>query len=236
MLNPETIGSLAYLSLRGEKLRRNLVAGYALSFAGTDAPLRYKRSRRHNSLADIAAVETLKARTEQPPTITNFDPFGGDERQYCAPGFNLPVGVISRTSSDYAEYHSSFDNRDFISFEAMAQTVDAYEAVCEALDSGRHEAAAAQAATPEPTSPRGPRYLNLLPDGEPQLGKRGLYPTLGRTTELEQRMKALFWMLNLADGRHGLDDIAQRSGLPKSELQGVADDFVAAGLMERLGG
>lgn len=232
VLNPETIGAIAYLSLRGEHLLRKLVAGYVITFAGVEAPLRYKKSRRGDSLADVAAIRTLSEGPDPLGHVEDFSPSGSDERQYCSPGFDLPIGVISRSPCIYPEYHSSFDNRDFISFPAMVRTVDAYEAVCKALDEGRYEGVDGLEA------PRvlgeGPRYRAILAHGEPQLGKRGLYPTLGRTTELEERLMALFWVINLADGRHGLADMARRSGHDAALLRDVAEDLTAAGILERL--
>lgn len=233
VLHPETIGALAYLKLRGEALKRRLVAGFVVSNVGVAAPFHYKRSRRGDEAGDRAAVEVLTARDGAPPVVSDFEPLGGDERQYCSPGFDLPVGVISRTPNVYREYHSSLDNRDFISFEAVAETVAVCEAILRKLDDGDVAGGEVSAALPGAgLSNEGPRYRNLLPYGEPQLGKRGLYPTLGRTDGPNQRMRALLWVLNLSDGSHSLPLIAQRSGLPLGEIEAAARSCADAGLLE----
>ena len=151
VLHPETIGSIAYLSLRGKHLAAHCVAGFVMSNTGVAAPFRYKRSRRGNSLADRAAESVLRERWPQAHAVSDYAPVGSDERQYCSPGFDLPVGVLSRTPDHYPEYHTSLDNRDFVSFEALSETVDAYEAICRKIDDSV-------------------RYRNLSPHGEPQLG------------------------------------------------------------------
>lgn len=98
--------------------------------------------------------------------IEDFFPTGSDERQYCSPGFNLPVGSLMRTRyGKYKEYHTSADNRDFISFEAMEHSVKTYLRIISMLE-------------------KNAVYENLLPDCEPQLGKRDLYPTLGSQKRL----------------------------------------------------
>ncbi len=233
VLHPETIGAIAYLKLRGEHLKRRTVAGYVVSNVGVDAAFRYKRSRRGDTPGDRAAISVLRSRPGPAPVIADFEPLGSDERQYCSPGFDLPIGVISRTPNSYREYHTSLDNRDFISFEALSESVDVYEAVCRTLDRGDFEGEAEPAVGPRADGD-GPRYRNLSPFGEPQLGRRGLYPTLGHTEAPAERIKAILWVLNLSDGDHGLQSIAARSGLPLAELSAAADACVEAGLLEPL--
>ena len=230
-LHPETIGALAYLHLRGRRLKERLVAGYVVTNVGVPRPFRYKRSRKGGTAADRAAESLLRDRHRDDAVIGDFEPLGSDERQFGSPGFDLPVGVIARSPNNYPEYHSSLDNRDFISFDAMAETLELCEAVCRALEGTE----TAHPARHPDTAPKGPRYRNLSPYGEPQLGRRGLYPTLGRTDSPDAAIKALMWTLNLSDGDHGLDDIARRSGLPTDALHEAAETCVEAGLMERLG-
>jgi aminopeptidase-like protein len=216
---PETIGSLAYLGLRGEHLRRHLRAGYVVTCVGTGGPATYKRSRQGASLADRAAVHVLGRRRPggEPRVLDFFPDRGSDERQYCSPGFDLPVGSLMRAMyGAYPEYHTSLDDRAFISFEAMAETIDVYAEVLAVLDASV-------------------RYRNLAPHGEPQLGRRGLYPTLG-TREGGVRTSALMWLLNFSDGRHDLLAIAERSGHEVSALHEAALRAVDAGLLERVDG
>ena len=207
---PETIGSIAYLSIRGDHLRSNLVAGYVVTCVGDPGPFTFKRSRRGNSIADRAACYCLKA---WPQTrYVDFFPTGSDERQYCSPGFNLPVGCIMRTMyGEYPEYHSSLDNKSLMSFAGMRQTIDLYAQACRLIDRNRC-------------------YVSLSPYGEPQLGKRGLYPTIGGQAGKES-IQALLWLLNYSDGEHDLLEIAERSGIPFETLADAADRCVAERLL-----
>lgn len=213
LLSVETIGTICYLSQRGHHLRERLVAGYQVTCAGDPGPFTYKRSRRGDSLADRAAQAVLRGR---PHSVVDFDPANGsDERQWCSPGFNLPVGSLMRTMySRYPEYHTSLDNRDFISFDALAETVDVYLEVVEALESNQ-------------------RWQSTNPCCEPQLGPRGLYPTVGSHRELEAQVGALMWVLNLADGAHDLLAMAHRSGYSVASLAGAARKLEEAGLLRR---
>ena len=213
---PETIGSVTYLSLHGDHLRKRLVAGFVVTCVGDAGPFTYKRSRRGDSLADRAAIHVL-TRRKVANTILDFFPDGGsDERQYCSPGFNLPVGSLMRSMyGRYRGYHTSLDNRDFISFEAMAGSVDVYFDIMRVLESNV-------------------TYCGLAPYGEPQLGKRGLYGTLGGQ-EMPNLTSAMLWLLNYADGEHDLLSVAERSGHDVELLNTAAKACVAAGLLTRAG-
>ena len=212
---PETIGAIAYLSLRGEQLRERLVAGYVLTCLGDAGRFTYKRSRQGNSLADRVAAQVF-ARTRQGAEIVDFFPQGCDERQYCSPGFDLPVGCLARTLYwRYPEYHTSLDNKEFISFSSLVETIDACAEICRTLEAEG-------------------RYRCLAPFGEPQLGTRGLYPTFGGANEREARIRSQAWLLNFSDGRHSLLDIAERSGESVTDLSDIAESCVAAGLLERV--
>ncbi|HEV3025075.1 MAG TPA: DUF4910 domain-containing protein, partial [Pirellulales bacterium] len=214
---PETIGSIAYLHRYGEHLRERLVAGYVVSCIGDAAPFTYKRSRRGGTPADRAALAALRRFSGAALRVLDFDPSGSDERQYCSPGFDLPVGVIARSIyGSYPEYHTSLDNRAFISFAAMVESVDALLATLLVLD-------------------RNVVFRRTNPYGEPQLGRRGLYPTLGTRREHDLRLAALRWLLNLADGRHDLLAIAQRSGCDFELLHDAAGACQRAGLIEVMG-
>src|SRR5487761_1382003 len=214
---PETIGSLAYLSRYGGHLAERLVAGYVASCVGDRAALTYKRSRRGNSLADRAALYVLP-RTDAATRVLDFEPTGSDERQYCSPGFNLPVGVIARSIyGSYREYHTSLDDRGFLSFESLIESVDAVSSVLGVIDDNVV-------------------YRRTMPYGEPQLGRRGLYPTLGGPRQQDERLAALRWLLNLADGRHDLLAIAEQSGTDFNLLREAARQCLEAGLIESRAG
>jgi len=210
---PETIGAIAYLALRGGHLREHLVAGYVATCCGLDTHFTYKRSRGGDTLADRAAAQALKA-IGADCRLRDFAPTGSDERQYCSPGFDLPVGSLMRgVYGEYREYHTSLDNKTLIDFGALAGSIDAYEAICRTLD-------------------RNVTFENLVPYCEPQLGRRGLYPTLGAPDQAD-RVQATMWVLNLSDGAHDLLSIAERSGLPIDRLWPAAVAAEKAGVLRR---
>ncbi len=214
---PETIGALAYLHLRGEHLKKHLVAGYVVTCIGDAGDFTYKRSRQSSlttarAVVDRAAEHALN-HSKKPHKILDFSPLGSDERQYCSPGFNLPVGSLMRSQyGTYPEYHTSLDNKSFISFEAMADSVQMYLSVVKVLEQNR-------------------TYKNLLPHGEPQLGQRGLYETMGRNT-IPELSSAIFWLLNYADGEHDLLWIAEKSGYSIELLDKAARACLEAQLIE----
>jgi len=212
---PETIGSLCLLHLRGEHLLKHLAAGYVVTCVGTDTPFTLKRSRRHASLADRAAVSVLRSARQGFIDLDFFPDGGSDERQYCSPGFNLPVASVMRAMyGTYPEYHTSLDNRDLISFSALSETVDLYSDIVAVLEANGS-------------------FQNLSPFGEPQLGRRGLYPTLG-TAEATQETSATMWLLNMSDGEHDLLQVSEQSGHSVALLRTLADRCVASGLLDAL--
>ncbi|MFE0700854.1 DUF4910 domain-containing protein [Streptomyces sp. NPDC058872] len=193
----------------GGRVRHGLV----LACAGDRGRLTYKRSRRGDAEIDRVMSHVLSA-SERPHHITGFTPYGYDERQFCSPGFDLGVGSLSRTPyAGYPEYHTSADNPDFVSPEAMADTLALCREAFAVLDRNR-------------------RYVNLSPYGEPQLGRRGLYESLGGRSDAKQAQMAMLWVLNLSDGEHDLLDVAERSGLPFDAVAAAADALRGAGLIK----
>jgi len=210
---PETIGPIYYLSQQGEHLKKHLKAGYVLNCIGDPGQFTYKRSRQGNSLADRAA-ETVLHQTDIGCRAEDFFPLGSDERQYCSPGFDLPVGSVMRTRYFiYPEYHTSADNKDFVSFEAMEAAVARLFDIVRLIEANGY-------------------YVNQLPHCEPQLGKRGLYPNLGSDTSTRLRVAAMMWTLNLTDGKHDLIDIVRRSGQPYGEILESVKTLVEHGLLK----
>ncbi|MER7361363.1 DUF4910 domain-containing protein [Nonomuraea wenchangensis] len=207
---PGTIGAITWLARNRERL--HLVAGgLTLACAGDPGALTYKRSRRGDALIDRAVTHVLRGR---PHEVLEFSPYGYDERQFCSPGFDLPFGSLTRTPyAGYPEYHTSGDNPDFVTPQAMEDTLDALTRVVEVLEHER-------------------TYLNLSPYGEPQLGRRGLYGSLGGRSDTKQAQMAMLWVLNLSDGEHGLLDIADRSGLPFAAVKEAAQSLLDAGLLK----
>lgn len=227
---PETIGTIAYLSLRGAHLRERLVAGYVVTCVGLDTHFTYKRSRRGDSRADRAAIAALE-RSGKDFRVRDFAPTGSDERQYGSPGFDLPVGSLMHGAyGEYPEYHTSLDNKALISFRALQESIDIYEAVCRALENDDQPAMAAGGEPADRTLDPNETFENLFPFGEPQLGRRGLYPTLG-SVDQSTRVAAMMWVLNLSDGRHDLPAIAKRSGIAIERLREAAAAAEAKGVL-----
>lgn len=210
---PETIGSIYSLSVKGEYWKKHLQAGFVLTCIGDDGNFTYKKSRIGNTLADRAALIHL-TQTEKDFKVIDFFPSGSDERQYCSPGFNLPVGSLMRTMYGvYPEYHTSGDDKDFISFDAMEQSVLKYLGIIEVME-------------------RNEKYINAMPYCEPQLGKRGLYPTLGSQKGTQDFVSAMMWILNLADGTNDLISISETSKIPIMELIPVVDKLILNGILK----
>ncbi|ADJ42385.1 aminopeptidase-like protein [Amycolatopsis mediterranei S699] len=207
---PGTIGSITWLARnasRIEKVRHGLV----LACAGDPGSLTYKKSRRDDAEIDRVMQHVLRSREHR---IADFSPYGYDERQFCSPGFNLGVGSLTRTPyAGYPEYHTSADNPDFVSPAAMEDTLGVLKDAFGVLDRNR-------------------RYVNLSPYGEPQLGKRGLYDSLGGRSDAKQAQMAMLWVLNLSDGEHSLLDIAERAGLPFDIVDVAARALHDAGLVK----
>ena len=208
---PGTIGTITWLARNEERLagvRHGLVVG----LVGDRGPLTYKRSRRGH--ADIDRIsELVLGKLDAGARCIDFSPYGYDERQLCSPGFDLPVGRLTRTpNSEYPEYHSSADGFDLLDRDAFEQSLRSFAAIVSLAD-------------------RNAAYLNLNPKCEPLLGKRGLFRTVGGTDPGEFE-HALLWVLNQSDGRHSLLDIAERSGLRFELLAEAADALLAVELLQ----
>lgn len=189
---PGTIGSLCWLKDNEKGLGR-VRHGLVLGLLGDPGALTYKRSRRGDSPVDAVAEYVLTA-TDPAARVIGFSPYGYDERQLCSPGFNLPVGRVTRSVNDgYLEYHSSADDLSLIRPGHLEESYEACRRIITVLEQNL-------------------RYVNLKPKGEPQLGKRGLYGSVGGRSPAE-RVQALLWVLNQSDGTRPLLDVAKQSGL-----------------------
>jgi aminopeptidase-like protein len=208
---PGTIGSITWLALNEARVDR-IRDGLVLACVGDPGGLTYKRSRRGDAGIDRAMAHVLE-RSGRAHEIVDFSPYGYDERQFCSPGFDLPVGCLSRTPyARYPQYHTSADDLELVRPESLQDTLEACREVIGVLEADR-------------------RYLNLNPKCEPQLGRRGLYGSIGGRSDAEERQMAMLWVLNLSDGRHGLLDIAERSSLPFDLIAETAATLQDAGLL-----
>jgi aminopeptidase-like protein len=209
---PGTIGSLTWLARNEDKVG-SIVHGLVLSCLGDSGGMTYKQSRRGNAAIDRIVAHVL-AHDEVPHRIMPFVPYGYDERQYCSPGFDLPVGCLMRTpNGEYPEYHSSADNLSLLHPENLAHSLAVLQRIVTVIEGDAI-------------------YRSRNPKGEPQLGRRGLYATIGGQREPSYDQMALLWVLNLADGHHSLLDIAERAGAPFARMRAAADALVAAELLK----
>lgn len=208
---PGMIGPITWLA-RNEERTPRIKGGLVLACIGDRGHPTYKRSRRGDAEIDRAVEHVLRqsgARYE----VEDFTPYGYDERQYCSPGFDLPIGCLMRTPHGrFPEYHTSADDLEFVDPDALADSLSRCLQVVEILEDNR-------------------TYLNTSPKGEPRLGKRGLYRGQDADEATRARELALLWVLNLADGKHALLDIAERSGTSFATVRKAADLLLEHGLL-----
>lgn len=211
---PGTIGAISWLA-RNEARARSIRYGLVLTCVGDPGSITYKQSRRGDAEIDRIVEHVLRQSGAQ-YQIDPFVPYGYDERQYCSPGFDLPVGAFMRSpNGTFPEYHTSADNLRFVRPECLE---DSFRRLCQVLDVIEQNDA----------------YLNTQPKCEPQLGKRGLYRPIGGQKEgVGYDQLTLLWVLNLSDGSHSLLDIATRAGVPFATVQAAAVDLIEHGLLKR---
>ena len=202
-IGPETIGAISFLNNNKNSLIKNCIAGYVINCCGDKGKITYKKTRRQNSISDLCAINTI-SHSDQPFNIIEFFPEGSDERQYSSPGYNLPIGSIMRSMyGTYKEYHTSLDNKSFISFKSLAEIIDIYFKTIKSIEFNE-------------------TYLNLFPYGEPMLAKSDLYNSIGDIRQSKEEKTLIMWILNLSDGNNSLADIALRSGSSIIELDKIA--------------
>ena len=214
LVTPGTIGSITWLSLNEARVSR-IRHGLVMACVGDPGKITYKKSRRGNAEIDRAVIQVLNDSGE-PYDIVPFSPYGYDERQFCSPGFNLPVGCFMRTPhGQFPEYHTSADNLELVKPDALADSLFKCLSVFDLLENNQ-------------------AYLNLNPKCEPQLGKRGLYGSIGGAADARLHQLALLWVLNLSDGDHTLLDIAEKSGLQFTLVWNAADALMKRNLLKEI--
>lgn len=208
---PETIGALVYLSRHLEELRERVIAGFVVTCVGDDRAYSFMPSRLGGTLADRVATAVLR---ELAPDYVRYDYLqrGSDERQYCSPGADLPVVSIMRSKyREYPEYHTSLDDLALVTPTGLVGGFDALRRCIWALEQNRTYKAAVV--------------------GEPQLGRRGLYPSLSIKSSTRTSARNYMDVLAYADGRHDLLAIADRVSLSVDECLAALQPLLAAGLV-----
>ncbi|MDO5102970.1 MAG: DUF4910 domain-containing protein [Lautropia sp.] len=209
---PSTIGVITWLSQRQDVTKR-VKHGIVISGVGDGGQYHYKRSRRGDADIDRIMARVL-AESGEAHALLPFIPYGYDERQYCSPGFNLPMGCFSRsTYGSYPQYHTSADNLDFIRPEHLARSLNLLLKSISVVE-------------------RNTTYRNLSPFGEPQLGRRGLYSLIGGHNESQKLQLALLWVLNQSDGANSLLDIAETAGQPFDLIHQAAEALLHQQLLD----
>lgn len=210
---PGTIGAITWLA-RNHEVAGRIRHGLVLTCIGDGGGFHYKRSRRGSAEIDVAAEHVLRHHS-QTAEILEFSPAGYDERQYCSPGFNLPVGCLMRSVwGTFPEYHTSADNLDFILPLQLAESLRVCATILDVVEDNR-------------------RYCSQNPYCEPQLGRRNLHQS-GAGIAAEKDFSARLWVLNLSDGESSLLDIAVRSGMPFQTIRRAADVLVDGGLLRAI--
>jgi len=212
LFTPGTIGSITWLSLNESQTSR-IKHGLVLACVGDAGKINYKKSRRGNADIDRAIIQALND-SGASYDVADFSPYGYDERQFCSPGFNLPVGCFMRTPHGcFPEYHTSADNLTFVQPEYLG---DSFSKCLNALSILENDK----------------KFINQNPKCEPQLGKRGLYGSIGGQTDGRNKEIAMLWVLNLSDGDHSLLDIAEKSGVKFSIIRDAAQALLEHGLLK----
>lgn len=210
---PGTIGSITWLALN-EKTANRIIGGLVLALLGDSSDFTYKKSRKGDALID-KAVSTCLTSSGMSYTISDFIPYGYDERQYCSPGFDLPVGCLTRKPfGEFPEYHTSADNLEFVKPDKLGESLKVITDILEIIEKNE-------------------TYINLNPKCEPQLGKRGLYDQIGGTSESKVTQIAALWILNFSDGSHSLLDIAMKSNIKFSIILKAAEVLLKCNLLKK---
>ncbi len=208
---PGAIGSITWLA-RNETSAARIRHGLVAACVGDPGVMTYKKSRRGDAEIDRVVLHVLRAAGKE-FGVREFSPYGYDERQYCSPGFNLAVGSLTRTPhGEFPQYHTSADNLDFVRPASMGESLQLYLEVVGVLEGNR-------------------KYVNTNPKCEPQLGRRGLYSSLGGNVHAKRLEMALLWVLNLSDGGHTLLDIAERSGISFEDCESATELLLRHGLL-----
>jgi aminopeptidase-like protein len=211
---PATIGPITWLDRNQDRVG-SIRHGLVLTCLGDPGPFHYKQSR--SGAAIDQAVAHVLEHGSVAHEVLPFSPYGYDERQYCSPGFDLPVGCLMRgVHGTFPQYHTSDDNLDFVTPAALDESFAMVAAIVDLLQDNR-------------------TLTRVDGRGEPQLGRRGLYRAIagqsdgGGATQLD-----LLWVLNLADGRHTLLDMAARAKVPFTRLVAAARLALDAQLVEEI--
>ncbi len=211
---PTTIGSIAWLSTHEKEIDK-VKYGLVLTLLGDPGKFNYKKSRIGNAEIDRIVENTLK-QTVSSFGIIEFYPYGYDERQFCSPGINLPMGRLTRTPhNEFPEYHNSGDNLEFVRPDKLAESYELVHTIIDAIEGNK-------------------TFINLNPKGEPQFGKRMVYESMAEKSKNRELQMAMLWVLNMSDGINSLLDISERAGIKFSLIQKASNALLKVNLLKEL--
>jgi len=213
ILIPETIGSITYLSRNLESMKKNIVAGFNLTCVGDERAYSFLPSRNGSTLADKTALNVLRSKHPEFKHYSFLDR-GSDERQYCSPGVDLPVISLMRTKyREFPEYHTSLDDLEFVTPAGLEGSFELHRDCIELLERNR--------------------TYKVRCLGEPQLGVRGLYPTVA-TKESHRQVIDMLNFIAYADGMNDLIDVSNIIHVPVPDLYPIVEKLVAANLLDEV--
>ena len=228
---PETIGAITWLC-RNEHNIKKIKHGLVVTCVGDPGILSYKKSRRGNTEIDQTVMDVLKNSGDD-YKIIDYEPIGSDERQFCSPGFNLPVGTLQRTFAPFPEYHTSADNTNFVQPKYLADSFSKYfEVILKLEENFGKFYSKNNEELPEIDSKNDQVFLNLSPKCEPKLDKTGVYRKIGG--EHYNDALTILWVLNYSDGKHSLRHISLRSGIALNQIKQTAELLHEKKLLKRI--
>jgi len=217
LICPENIGAAAFLH-KNKKNVKNIIAGYVINCVGYGNEINYKKSRIDNSLSDRAALNVIK-NSNHKYYIHDFEPWGSDEKQFCSPGFNLPIGLIMRKRFDgFKEYHTSLDNEKILSYVTIIESINIYLDTIKTLENNFIPVAKVQFGTPQLSKSPIPLYRN-------QSNWKG--------EKMEERTKIMLQILNMADGKRDIIDLANQKKFKLLDHLDLIDDLIESGFIRK---
>ena len=218
LICPENIGSAAFLHYSKKKVK-NIIAGFVINCVGYGKEFTYKKSRRGNSISDLAAENVLK-NSKTPYKIIDFVPEGSDERQFCSPGFNLPIGLLMRKMfGEYKEYHTSLDNADLINFDTIIDTIKTYHEILLTIEKNFIPYGKVQYGTPQLSKSKINLYRDIMDFGSKGKG---------------ERISTILQILNLADGTLDLLEIANAKNFKLINHISTLEDLLKSGYIKKI--
>ena len=232
---PETIGAIAFLSKKGNYLKKNLVAGYICTCVGHNSIITYKKSKLGSSFADFSVENFLNKKKKLKKKIINFSPSGSDERQYCSLGYNLPVGSLMRKPyGKYKEYHTSLDNKKLISFNSMFETIKIYKNIFKFIEKNYFKLKGSHKNKIKKIKSKKIYPFNVKINGEPFLTKyKILYNTKDHAIA-DKLTLATKWLIHFSDGHTSLEEISKLSKINIFVLKKSLKALISKGIIKKI--